>query len=408
MEVARHETDLGVAGWNTSAATALLMDEDTISSLRLASLVKGHIELEPAAASDENFVGFLVLAHDFYLQKQDYKQAHAYGVKLYHMGREDVGAPLLYESAYLLALEELGKATAALNDKKYRRASDKGVWSAIHFGDAIRAGRIEAQDEFYTAAGVAIEANALYGGSTEAIEAHIFDDCEEFGIPPPVDIVRAARLRIYDEALKGDKYYRAKIMLNLALGLNELGQEIPGLTRLAAVLGIRDYLTGRTDNFPDEYFEVLEADNFPKEAMADLMLAAKHKEYDINLSGSELNSVNDVAVWPWFRAARICVDLIRLGDESGKEKLVYALERQVEAIDVNYFWLADGYGVEVHFDSYVDAGLISDAKCQDLKQVLRERFVKVRQQFTDGLEGPIDEYNQAIVDRIDRSIVEYT
>lgn len=408
MEASDHETVLEIAGWNTTVALEFLRNEDVMSSFRLSSLIDQHIELEPNAAGDESFIGFLADAHDFYLQKQDYKQAHSYGVKLYRMGREDVGAPLVYESAYLLAMEELGKATAALSDEDYRRAGDKGVWSAVHFGDAIRAGRVEAQDEFYTAAGIAIEANASYGGKVESIEKYIFEECDEFGIPRPTDVVRAARLHTYEQAMKGEGLYRSSIMLRRARGLEELGLGIRGLTRFAAVMGIRDYLRGITDNFPSEYLEVLEAQDFPEEAVADMTLTAKHKEYDINLSTAERKSDNDVAAWSWFRVARVCIDLIKLGDESALEKLVYSLEQQVEAIDVNYFWLADGFGVEVHFDRYAENGLISDEKCQSLKRDLRDKLVKVRQQFIDGLGRPVDEYDQMTIDNIDRSIDEYT
>lgn len=408
MEASNHETGLEIAGWNAATALELLRNEDAMSSHSLNSLVGKHIELEPNAAGDESFVGFLATAHDFYLQKQDYKQAHSYGVKLYRMGREDVGAPLVYESAYLLAMEELGKATAALGDEDYRRAGDKGVWSAVHFGDAIRAGRIEAQDEFYAAAGVAIEANAHYGANVESIEKYIFEECDEFGIPRPTDLVRSARLYKYEQALKGEVLYRSSIMLRRARGLEELDLEIPGLTRLAAVIGIRDYLSGRTDNFPDEYLEALEAQDFPKEAMAELVSVARNKEYDINLSTAERKSDDDVAAWSWFKVARSCIELFKLGDQSAKEKLVYALEQQVEAIDVNYFWLADGFGVEVHFDRYAENGLISDEKCQSLKQALREKLLKVRQQFIDRLDRPVDEYDQVTLNLIDGSIDEYT
>lgn len=267
-----------VASWNSNVAHTYLEESrtDKMADLKLMRAIEDHAKAEPTAATEVNYVSFLMHAYKTFIDQDRAEQAYEIGVLCHKIGNSALAQPMVAESGLLFGLKDLEKAEQALESGDFRRAADKGFWATARLGDAIRFGNKEAMPLFYAAAHAAFEGNASYGAPTNSAEKPIIADCTDLGIEPPLEDLKEIRRRHYDNPLNSN--FRIQSRFRHATVLAEFGIDDGSLAAEAAKAGIQGYLDEEeTDIWLSDYLEHLS--RLPEEAVTTHMLrvAVCHK-----------------------------------------------------------------------------------------------------------------------------------
>lgn len=338
--------------------------------------IRKHASLRPLDDIETSFADFLTTAHDTMLVLGHSKEAYGHAITLYHLGKQDAAEPLISISADVLGSEEFAKAKEAIKKNEFRRAADKGVWSALHLADAIRFGNKDSLKKFKLVSKFALRANAVYGGDTSAIEEPIFNEYLNLGLRPPYRFLHSLHVKAFEKAKNDTKpeSYRAYTMLHHAHVLEKFGLNDGAYVLQAALTGINDFIDGIADNiYLNEFAEILlkSTNNSENSELKNFVIKAKREEYKRIIDYKYGHKA-----WSYAAQARVANDLIRLGDVGSKQKLFYSLSNEIKAIDKSYF--TDGEYLALYWERFRDRGYLSNKKYIDLINLAKTKLQELQ------------------------------